>query len=200
MSQQINLFQPVFRRQRKLFSALTIAQATAIFIAGLVIIYAYGRWQVSSLGDEIAALEIRRVATMTQLQTLAEQAAATPRSQLVADQLREAERETVQKERLLRAFRTRRLGNTRGFAAHFEALARQRIDGLWLTRVEVRDGGITLVGETEAGELVPRYLARLGTEAAFRGTEFARFKLTRGDERGSHVAFDVATSLEEPAE
>ena len=200
MSQQINLYQPVFRRQRKLFSAMTIAQAAGLFIAGLALIYAYGSWQVASLGDEIATLEAQRSVAMTQLQTLSAQARPSPRSQLVADQLREAERETLQKRRLLLAFQTRRLGNTRGFAAHLEALARQRIDGLWLTRVEVRDGGVALEGETEAGELVPRYLARLGTETAFRGTEFSRFKLTRGDDARAPVEFDVATASVERAE
>ena len=200
MSQQINLYQPLFRRQRKLFSAMTIAQAAGLFIAGLALIYAYGSWQVSSLGGEIATLEAQRRVAMTQLQTLSEQTRPTTRSQIVADQLREAERETLQKRRLLVAFQTRRLGNTRGFAAHLEALARQRIDGLWLTRVEVRDGGVALAGETEAGELVPRYLARLGGEPAFRGTEFSRFKLTRGEERGAPVLFDVATAEPEDAE
>ena len=194
MTQQVNLYQPIFRKQRKVFSAVTIAQAAAVFIVGLLLIYGYGRWQLAALGADIDALELQRNAAMLQLQVLSAQSQPAPRSRLIADQLREAEIEARQKEGLLRAFQTRRVGNMRGFSAHFTALARQQLDGLWLTRVEIRDDGIELVGAAELGELVPRYLQRLGSEAAFAGTEFARLQLSRGDERDAPVEFEVSTS------
>lgn len=193
MSQQINLYQPIFRKQRKVFSAVTIAQGAGLFVLGMALIYGYARWQVSALGADIAALDAQRHAAMIQLQALSAQAQPT-RSRLIDDQLREAEIETRQKQRLLRAFETRRVGNTRGFAGHFEALARQRIDGVWLTHVEIRDDGVSLAGAAELGELVPRYLARLGQERAFSGTEFARLQLTRGEARGAPIDFEVSTA------
>ena len=197
MTQQVNLYQPIFRKQRKVFSAITIAQAAGLFIVGLLLIYGYARWQVAALGDDISALETQRNAAMLQLQVLSAQSQPAPRSRLIADQLREAEIEVRQKERLLRAFQTRRVGNMRGFSAHFTALARQQLDGLWLTRIAIRDDGIELVGAAEIGELVPRYLQRLGTEAAFAGTEFARLQLSRGDERDAPVEFEVSTEVAE---
>ena len=197
MTQQVNLYQPIFRKQRKVFSAITIAQAAGLFVVGLLLIYGYARWQVAALGGDISALETQRNAAMLQLQVLSAQSQPAPRSRLIADQLREAEIEARQKERLLRAFQTRRVGNMRGFSAHFTALARQQLDGLWLTRIAIRDDGIELVGAAELGELVPRYLQRLGSEAAFAGTEFARLQLARGDERDAPVEFEVSTEVAE---
>lgn len=194
MSQQINLYQPIFRTTRKIFSAVTIAQTAGIFVVGLLLIYGYARWHVAALGDDIAALDAQRSAAMAQLQTLSAQSTPAPRSRIVTDQLREAEIEVAQKERLLVAFQTRRFGETRGFSRHFSALARERIDGLWLTRVVIRDGGVSLAGAAEAGELVPRYLARIGRDGAFAGTEFPFLQLTRGDERSAPVEFTVTTS------
>ncbi len=196
MSQQINLYQPIFRTQRKIFSAVTIAQAAGLFVVGLLLIYGYARWQVASLGDDIDGLEAQRTASMMQLQALSEQTAAHPRSRLILDQLREAERETTQKQRLLRAFQTRSVGNTRGFSTHFVALAQHRIDGLWLTRVEVRDDGFAMSGAAEAGELVPRYLSRIGKESAFAETVFAQLQLSRGEAADAPIEFSATTALE----
>ena len=80
----------------------------------------------------IEALELQRNAAMLQLQVLSAQARPASRARLIDDQLREAEIEARQKERLLRAFETGRIGNVSGFSAHFTALARQQLDGLWL--------------------------------------------------------------------
>lgn len=196
MSQQINLYQPIFRTTRKIFSAVTIAQTAGIFIVGLLLIYGISSWHVARLGNDIAGLDAQRQAAMAQLQSLSVQTVPAPRSRLVEDQLREAEIEVAQKERLLVAFQTRRFGETRGFSRHFTALARERLDGLWLTRVVIRDGGIALAGAAEAGELVPRYLARIGRDSAFAGTEFPYLQLTRGDQRGAPVEFSVTTAAE----
>jgi MSHA biogenesis protein MshI len=175
---------------------VTIAQAAGVFVVGLLLIYGYARWQVASLGEDIDGLEAQRTASMIQLQALSEQSATRPRSRLIDDQMREAERETLQKQRLLRAFQTRSVGNTRGFSPHFVALARHRIDGLWLTAVEVRDDGIAIRGAAEAGELVPRYLARIGKEPAFADTVFAQLQLSRGDDADSAIEFSATTMVE----
>lgn len=193
MSQQINLYQPIFRTQHKIFSAVTIAQLTVVFVVGLLLIYGYGVWQLSRLEGQVAALDAHRETAMQQLRTLSTQVRPETRSRMLDDQLREAQSEVNSKERLLTALETRRFGNTTGFSMHFAGLARQRINGLWLTRVEVRDGVVVLDGATEAAELLPRYLARLGQEQAFAGTEFSRLQMARGDGDGAPVRFAVTT-------
>jgi MSHA biogenesis protein MshI len=197
VSQQINLYQPVLRTQKKVFTARTILELAGIFAFGLVLIFGYARYQLSGLEGNIAMLEQQRNAAMVQLQTLSEQVRPLPRAQLFDDQIRDAELDRERKQVLLRGFRDRRAGATSGFSQHLAGLARQRVDGLWLTRVLVRDNGIELAGHAEAGELLPRYLARLGREQAFTGTEFASFELQRGERAGDPASFRVATGAPE---
>lgn len=193
MSRQINLYQPIFRTQVKVFSAVTIVQIAGVFVVGLAAIYGFARWQVSALERQVADLEQRRDTAIVQLQGLPSAAAPAQRSRLLEDQLRDARSEHAQRTRMLHALGTRSFGNTLGFSAHLSGLARQRIDGLWLTRVAVREGAIELDGATEAAELLPRYLTRLGREATFSGTEFARYELKRGDEAGDPIRFSLST-------
>ena len=49
MSQQINLFNPVFMRKEKYFSARTMLQSLALIAAGLVVLYAYALVQTHDL-------------------------------------------------------------------------------------------------------------------------------------------------------
>ena len=151
MSQQINLYQPLLRTQKKVFTARTILELAGIFALGLALIFGFARYQLNNLEDQIAGLEQQRDAAMVQLQTLSAQVRPQPRAQLFEDQLRDAELDRERKQLLLRGFRERRVGATDGFSQHLAGLARQRVDGLWLTRVLVRDGGIELAGHTEAG-------------------------------------------------
>ena len=44
MHQQINLYQPVFRRQHKVFSAVTLAQMVAVVLVLLLAILGHTRW------------------------------------------------------------------------------------------------------------------------------------------------------------
>ncbi len=44
MSQQINLFNPLFLKRRKHFSAVTMAQALGVLIVGLAAFYGFARY------------------------------------------------------------------------------------------------------------------------------------------------------------
>ena len=49
MYQQINLYQPIFRKQRQIFSATTLAQVLGVVAAALLLLYGYGLLQVRGL-------------------------------------------------------------------------------------------------------------------------------------------------------
>ncbi len=52
MSQQINLYSPLFRKQKKLFTALAMVQALGIVVIALVALYGYARVQVTELAGQ----------------------------------------------------------------------------------------------------------------------------------------------------
>ena len=115
----------------------------------------------------------------------------------------EVEAELLEAERQLAALREvsgvlerGELGNTQGYAEYFRALARQHVDGLWLTGVSITGAGLDIGvrGRALDPQRVPGYLNRLTGEPIMRGKAFGSLQITQGgpasrlDEGGKGVA------------
>jgi hypothetical protein len=183
--QEINLYQPIFRKQRQIFSAATMAQALGLVTAALLAIYAYGWVKVGALEAEVAQLESREVALMTQLTRMDPALSANRRAELDTELKRlNATREGQQ--RLIEQLRVSPLGDTAGFSAYLAALGRQRTPELWLTALAINGGtrAIELRGRSVRPELVPEYMQRLGNEAALADQRFDEFEIGRDADTG----------------
>lgn len=199
MSQQVNLYQPIFRKQPQVFSSATLVKIMLLLIAGFGAIYGFGHFQLAKLEARVADLERQRDNAAAQLAQVTERQAPARRSALLDDQLRQVRRELEQKQRVIGALERRDGARSAGFSEYFAGLGRQRLNGLWLTRIAVHeDGRIELHGYTEQAQLVPRYLQRLSKEPAFRGTEFRSIGIQR-TEAPTYNAFQVSTSREDDA-
>lgn len=199
MNQQINLYQPIFRKQPKVFSAATIAQIAGIVLLVLILIYIYGRWQVALLGREATRLTRQMQADTGRLGQLeATLPARTPDPALQA-RLKALLAERASKERALAALGERSYGSTRGFSAQFVGLARQHVAGLWLTQVKLSQGGsrFSLAGETVDPRLVPDYLQRLAAVPVFKGTQFGLLRIERPKGQSRALAFRASTAVED---
>lgn len=194
--QQVNLYQPILRKQKKIFSAVTMLEICAIFVVGLLAIYAYGLWQGQALRQEAQRLQSQRRASARRLESLSRQASRGVPSTILQHRRQHLEAVLARRQQALGLLRGRSVGNTRGFAGSFRGLARQRIKGLWLTGVSIDDGGdqITLVGRTYSDRLVPRYLQLLGKEPSFRGTDFRKVMLKRDKKHARLIDFRLSTS------
>nr|WP_298164756.1 PilN domain-containing protein [uncultured Pseudomonas sp.] len=83
-----------------------------------------------------------------------------------------------------------------GFVAPLQALADHHPpSGLWLTAINLEAGGsqLRLRGRSQNQELLPEYLQRLGRSAVFKGREFARFDVRRGDDQ--LLQFDLSSRV-----
>ncbi len=67
MYQQINLYQPIFRKQRQIFSAVTMLQAVGVVAVALLGIYVYAFAKIGGLEGAVIQLEGREKALQTQL-------------------------------------------------------------------------------------------------------------------------------------
>jgi hypothetical protein len=188
MYQQINLYQPIFRKQRQVFSAVTMAQALGVVAAALVAIYAYGFLQVIDLEAAVVQLEGREKALTTQLARI-DPSLNQNRREEVDEELRRLNANLVDQQRLIEVLREQPLGNTDGFSRYLAALGRQRTPELWLTEFAVNGGAgaIELAGRSTRPELVPEYLQRLGREAALAEQRFDRLEIERDADTGEAV-------------
>ena len=200
MQQQINLYQPIFRRQQLIFSAVAMAQAAAIVAAALLALYGYGLFKVVRLESEAARLEGLEQTLTAQLGGIDPSLAANARAA--------AEREIAtlsatldDRQQLIEVLRDRPLGGTEGFSGFLAALGRQHRADLWLTRIAVNGGthALELAGRSVSAEAVPEYLRRLGAESALAGQRFDRLEIER-DEAAGEVAFRATSQAAAPDE
>jgi hypothetical protein len=188
MYQQINLYQPIFRKQRQIFSAATMFQALAIVAVALLAIYGYGSLRVRSLEAEVVQLEGRERALSTQLARI-DPTMNQGRRDEVAGELARLNATLLDQQRLIEVLREQPLGDTAGFSPYLAALGRQRTPMLWLTAIGVNGGtgAIELAGRSLDAKLVPEYMQRLADEPALAGQRFDRFEITHDDTTGEAV-------------
>ena len=185
MYQQINLYQPIFRKQRQIFSAMTMVQALGLVAIALVAVYGYGQWKVTDLEFEVVQLEGRERALTTQLARIDPSLSANRREE-VEQELRRLNATVLDQQRLIEVLRDGPLGSTGGFSPYMAALGRRRAPELWLTQFAINggNGAIELKGRSTRAHLVPEYLQGLGREPVLLGQQFDRFEIERDDENG----------------
>jgi hypothetical protein len=193
--QQINLYRPIFRRQKQIFSSAVMLQAIGIFTVALLTIYVYGLWQVRGLEAEAVQMEGRERAYAARLAGL-DTSSGGARRREVDDEIRRLSATLIQQQRLIEVLGDQPLGRTEGFSAHIAALARRHRPGLWLTSVTINgtSNAIELAGQSVAPELVPEYLLTLGEEQALAGQRFDRFDIERLEDK-SGVVFHVSSRM-----
>jgi Tfp pilus assembly protein PilN len=198
--QQVNLYQPIFRRQRQIFSALAMLQASGVVALALLLLYAYGLWQVASLETEAVQLEGREKAYTAQLASLDPTSSHQRRSD-IERQVAELNARLLEQQKLVEVLRAQPLGGTAGFSAQLAALARRHIDGLWLTRVRIRGAAhaLDLAGKTVRPGLVPDYLLNLGKDDALAGQKFGELKIERSED-GAEISFSVSSRPDDDAD
>jgi Tfp pilus assembly protein PilN len=194
MNQQINLHQPIFRKQRALFSSQIVLRICAIWAVALVLVYGLNRYSEGTLAREHGALERNRDAAQARLQQLVSTQDETGHSQQLENELERLRNERAQKESVLRVLARGELGSTAGFAPQLDALADRRLAGVWLTHIGLMEGGreISLRGEASREDLLPRFIERLATGSGFPGARFGDLRLERAAD-SSQLSFELHT-------
>lgn len=203
MMQQINLYQPMFRKQKKVFSAVAMLQVGLIVLGLFGLIYASFFWQYQNLQKQLSTADKQAEQIQAQLQTYKDKQAGAIRSKLLEREVARLEREFKKGQKIFKLISEGSLGNTTGFSTYFRGLAAGHIDGMWLTGIDVGQGGRTLdlEGMTLAAELVPKYLQQLASEPVFENIAFNVLDIIRSDEDKGGISFIVGTNaLEEESE
>jgi uncharacterized membrane protein YciS (DUF1049 family) len=182
MSQQINLFNPLFRKKGfSLMSAMGMlyAAAIALVVASLAAVY-----EQSQLRDMQARAQVveqaHRAASANQEKLVAELGARKPNAQLEAELAALATRLSERQE-VIEALKSGAVGNTDGFSGYLRAFSRQSVSGLWLTGFDIAQAGsaLALQGRTLSAEHVADYLKRLNQEQTMQGRQFAAMRISQ---------------------
>jgi hypothetical protein len=183
MSQQINLFNPAFRRQERHFSAATLLQALGALALALAAIFSLQAYQNRGLEQVLGNTDRQLTARRDQLLDLSRQLASRGADQSAATQLAAVEERLALRRALLGEVRTGAGGNAGGFSSYLAALARRTMPGVWLTGIELgKSNELVLKGRVLQSDLVPAYIKRLNQEEPFAGRAVRELRLVARDE------------------
>lgn len=186
MSQQINLFNPVFMKQKKYFSVITMLQALGLIVAGSALFYGYALYQVGELSRQADAMSKRYAAEQARLVTYTNEFSLQRSAQMLEAELNQLEAQAKAQETVLSTLKSGALGNTEGYSEYMRAFARQSINGLWLTAFDIVGDGtqMSLNGAVVNPQLVPSYIQRLGKERVMRGKTFSTLQMQQPKKDG----------------
>jgi len=189
MSQQINLFNPIFLKQKKYFSVITMLQALGLIILGSAIFYGYAVFQVARLSGQVEEMTKRNEVEQARLVSFTNEFSLQRSGQLLEDELKQLEAQEKSQEAVLTTLKSGVIGNTEGYSEYMRAFARQSISGLWLTGFDITGDGaqMSLSGAVVNPQLVPTYIQRLGREKVMRGKTFSTLQIQQPKKDGDRV-------------
>lgn len=200
-AQQVNLYTEEFRPRH---TVLPLAHILGLGLVLSLLLSAATYWlSDSAQNKELEALT--RLAKAEALQADVEALAAkvgllkqddslVRNNQKLRDQIRAREQMVV-------GLGTVAMRDSNGFSPYLIGLARQKVEKLWLQRIQLTDAGNSLLleGSARKAEQVPAYLQKLNAEEVFSGYTFSVFDLELKEKHGSDIGFVLKSKNEASA-
>lgn len=188
--QQINLYLPEFRPNRDPLRSVHMLWGSVVLTVLLIFFSVYSSYHNAQLRQQIAAEQEALQAAQQQLQKLALQQPQNLRAQLDQEVL-QLQTERKRRELLLTLISRQDLGNTSGFSAQLQTLARQSLESIALERFSLQQGGsyVELSGTTHSADQVPVYIQRLRSESSFAKVGFGVLRVERPENKTAPLRF-----------
>jgi Tfp pilus assembly protein PilN len=179
VSQQINLFNPIFLKKKKYFSTAAMVQALGLLSMGITLMAAFATYQVSMLRNEALVINDQLNTAQNQLVKLSAEYGGNKKGQPLEQQIKQVESDIQALRQVFDVLQKGDIGNTKGYSAYLQAFARQIVDGVWLTGITLIGAGneIGLQGKAVQPELVPVYMNRLKKEPVMQGKSFGTLEM-----------------------
>jgi hypothetical protein len=203
VSQQINLFNPQFLEKRRYFSAVTMVQALGLLLLGIVAFYGFALWKDRDLA--------RQAAESSRTYQLQKQQFAKASADLNPEKLEAQVDQDLKNVEVAIAVRRALLGEIQSggayaYSDYLRAFARQTVQGLWLTGIQIAEAGgqLNVSGRALEPDLVPALISRLQREAVLKGRPLEALAITRGttatDPKRAIVDFTLTSPAQPGAE
>ncbi len=179
MSGQINLFNPIFLKTKKVFSAAALFQAFGLVLLGAILMVAYAGYQSKELNKNADIVTAQLRVAETQVAKLRAMATPPGVNVVLENSLAKLDADIKNRQKIATILQKSDFGNTKGYSAYMVAFARQIPAGLWLTGFNITGGGseVALQGRSLKPELVPAYVSQLKLETVMQGKSFSALQM-----------------------
>jgi hypothetical protein len=177
MRQQINLYQPIFSEAKQPLSAATVSMLLCVVVAGLSAYSVYTSMRVARLASDVEVQRSHQTQIESELAAATAANSARSNPEEVEARVKQLSASLSERKKALELLQAGAAGQTFGFAARLEALARRHVDGIWIDRLVISgtNGSMSLAGATLNADIVPAYLQSLAHESVLAGTRFDQF-------------------------
>lgn len=206
MSQQINLYNPLFEPRREWMSFNVAATTVLVLLALFALGSAAANWRFGTLAKREQAAAQRLAGAKDEMTRLAAQLGSRQKDPRLLAELERAQADLRSRDEVVAVLQGGALGNTTGYSEYLRAFARQSIEGLWLTGFTIAGAGqhVVIEGRTIRADLVPDYLQRLNRERVLQGSTFAEMQMQQpvrdpADKKSvepAYLEFKIATAAE----
>jgi hypothetical protein len=178
VSRQINLYSAVFRPKPKRFSAVWVVAAAVLVALASIPYYAWEAQRLKQVQATQAAGETQLKQLRAQLAALGQQP-QKDKSKALEEQVARAEAQLGSGQEVFNWLQSGQAGNREGYAKPLGALARQHLDGVWLTGIDISGASNEFIikGRALRADLIPGYIKMLRNEEAFRGKSISTLAL-----------------------
>jgi len=190
MSQQINLLNPLLKKQRDFLSLRNMLQALGFIIIGSLLFYGYALYMTKELTKQYDESVQRYNSEQANLARYAQEFSPQRSNEVLQAEVSRLEKELDTQKELGEALKSSAGGGTPVFSEYMRAFSRQVVQGLWLTAFTVTGDGleISLSGRALNPELLPIYIQRLGKEQIMQGKAFSTLEIKAGAGEGAGAA------------
>jgi len=186
MSQQVNLLNPLLKKQRDFLSLRTMLQALGFIVIGSLLFYGYAFYVADQLTKQYKEDVQRYDAEQANLERFANEFSPQRSKEILQAEVSRLEKELDTQNELGDALKSSAGGSTTGFSEYMRAFSRQVVQGLWLTGFNIPGDGleISLSGRVLNPALLPTYIQRLGKEQIMQGKAFSTLEIKAGTGEG----------------
>ncbi len=158
-------------------------------------IYLYGQAKLQPLQEQSTQVRADIAKMNAQLSKMENTATAESPSKLLENEIARLSADLQKRQQIKDMLESQTLGNTAGLSSYMTAFARQHVQGMWLTKITVSNGGrnLGLQGKTLTSELLPQYLTRLAGEDVLNGLSFNVLNLSRPVDPANPLEFSIST-------
>lgn len=179
MSQQINLFNPILRQQKKYLSSKAMAQAMGLILLGSLLVAGLAGFRIIGMKEQAESINRQLQTAESQLAKVNVEYAPRQKNKALEVEIQQVESELRSLQKIADTLNKGELGNTSGYSAYLQAFSRQILDGVWLTSLSIQGAGIQIgiQGKALRPELVPAYINRLKNEPVLQGKSFSNLEM-----------------------
>ena len=193
--QQINLYQQSLRPQREVLSAPMVLGTLAFAVIAMTGWSVWQWWDLQPDRARWASAEQRLAQVEIDARKAREEYIVPKASPALTRKVKRAREQLKTTQQVASRLKAGGYGSPDGLSEKLVGLARQHVDGTWLTKVELLDGGraLGLEGKSLLPELVPAYIDRLSEEKMLSRTVFRSLELSVAPDGLDEVSFAART-------